>query len=75
MRILLLSYMQYYIDKCDPERGETFKLAKHFGQQLIDNTREVVGKEPLYKDGKCTTSCSRTFAYDFTSYFPHCAAY
>ncbi|KAI5885432.1 uncharacterized protein SCHCODRAFT_01176814 [Schizophyllum commune H4-8] len=40
----------YYIDKCDPERGETFKLAKHFGQQLIDNTREVVGKEPLYKD-------------------------
>ncbi|KAL1666812.1 acyl transferase domain-containing protein, partial [Schizophyllum commune] len=46
----LITYMQYYIDKCDPERGETFKLAKHFGQQLIDNTREVVGKEPLYKD-------------------------
>ena len=48
----LITYMQYYIDQCDPERGETYKLAKQFGQQLIDNCREVVGKPPLYKDGK-----------------------
>ncbi|KAI0787467.1 fatty acid synthase [Fomes fomentarius] len=46
----LLAYMQYYIDKCDPERGETYKLAKQFGQQLIDNCREVVGNPPLYRD-------------------------
>ena len=48
----LVTYMQYYIDKCDPTRGETYKLAKQFGQQLIDNCREVVGQPPLYKDGK-----------------------
>jgi fatty acid synthase subunit beta len=26
------------------------RLAKEFGQKLIDNTREVVGKSPVYKD-------------------------
>ena len=48
----LLTYMQYYINLCDPERGETYKLAKQFGQQLIDNCREVVASPPLYKDGE-----------------------
>ncbi|KAI0950742.1 hypothetical protein AcW1_007973 [Taiwanofungus camphoratus] len=46
----LVTYMQYYIDQCDPTRGETYKLAKQFGQQLIDNCREVIGQPPLYKD-------------------------
>lgn len=48
----LIVYMQYYIDYCDANRGETYKLAKQFGQQLIDNCREVVNEPPLYKDGK-----------------------
>ena len=46
-----ITHMQYYIDKCDPTRGENYRLAKQFGQQLIDNCREVVGKPPLYRDG------------------------
>ncbi|PCH42040.1 fatty acid synthase [Wolfiporia cocos MD-104 SS10] len=46
----LVTYMQYYIDQCDPNRSETYKLAKQFGQQLIDNCREVVNEPPLYKD-------------------------
>ena len=57
----LVTYMQYYIDQCDPNRGETYKLAKQFGQQLINNCREVVSQPPLYKDGKspfATASCS-----------------
>ncbi len=44
-------YMQYYIDQCNPDKGETFKLAKEFGQQLINNTKEVLGQPPVYKDG------------------------
>lgn len=48
----LVTYMQHYIDQCDPSRGETYKLAKQFGQQLIDNCREVVSQPPLYKDGE-----------------------
>ncbi|KAH9945014.1 fatty acid synthase [Epithele typhae] len=46
----LVAYMQYYIDQCDASRGETYQLAKQFGQQLIDNCKEVVGSPPLYRD-------------------------
>ncbi|KAA1467738.1 fatty acid synthase [Dentipellis sp. KUC8613] len=46
----MITYMQYVIDQVDPARGETYALAKKFGQQLIDNCREVVGEPPLYKD-------------------------
>ncbi|KAF8199703.1 fatty acid synthase [Pholiota molesta] len=46
----MLQYMQYNIDRTDPSKGETYRLAKEFGQQLIDNTREVVGTPPVYKD-------------------------
>jgi fatty acid synthase subunit alpha, fungi type len=53
----LVTYMQYYIDQCDPNRGETYKLAKQFGQQLIDNCREVVSQPPLYKDGEQYLIC------------------
>ena len=47
----LLEYMQYYVDRCDPSRGETYRLGKEFGQKLIDNCREALGRPPLYKDG------------------------
>jgi fatty acid synthase subunit beta len=43
--------MQYYIGHCDPKKGKNYKLAKEFGQKLIDNTWEVIGQSPLYKDG------------------------
>jgi fatty acid synthase subunit alpha, fungi type len=41
----LLIYMQYNINQCDVTRGENYKLAKEFGQQLFDNTKEVIGKQ------------------------------
>ena len=47
----LVRYMQYHIDRCDPSKGETYKLAKEFGQELINNTRAVLGQPPVYKDG------------------------
>lgn len=47
----LLEYMQYYVNQCDPTRGETYRLGKEFGQQLINNCREALGQPPLYKDG------------------------
>ncbi|KAH0826716.1 hypothetical protein J3R83DRAFT_5115 [Lanmaoa asiatica] len=46
----LLTYMQYHIDRCNPNKGDTYALAKQFGQQLIDNTREVLGQPPVYED-------------------------
>ena len=47
----MLRYMQYHIDKVNPERGSTYKLAKELGQQLIDNCKQAVDQGPLYKDG------------------------
>jgi len=47
----LYQFMQYSVDTCDPTPGENYALAKQFGQQLIENCREVVNSAPLYKDG------------------------
>lgn len=46
----LVDYMQYHIDHCPSERGETYELAKMLGQQLIDNCKDVMGELPVYKD-------------------------
>jgi hypothetical protein len=43
----VLTYMQYNIDYCDATKGENYKLAKEFGQQLINNTCEVIGHPPV----------------------------
>ncbi|KAL1965428.1 hypothetical protein VTN77DRAFT_5684 [Rasamsonia byssochlamydoides] len=47
---VLLDFMQYHIDNCPTERGETYQLAKELGQQLIENCKEVLGQPPVYKD-------------------------
>ncbi|MCJ1254880.1 3-oxoacyl-[acyl-carrier-protein] synthase [Lignoscripta atroalba] len=47
---LLLEFMQYHIDNCPTERGETYQLAKQLGEQLIENCKEFVDEAPLYKD-------------------------
>jgi len=46
----LLEFMQYYIDHCPTERGETYQLAKELGYMLIENCREVLDAAPVYKD-------------------------
>nr|UWK20275.1 fatty acid synthase alpha subunit [Trichoderma balearicum] len=46
----LLEFMQYHIDNCPTERGETYQLAKELGQQLIENCKDVLDLSPAYKD-------------------------
>ena len=46
----LLDFMQYHMDVCPTERGETYRLAKELGQQLIANCKDVIGEAPVYKD-------------------------
>lgn len=46
----LLEFMQYHIDNCPTERGETYKLAKELGAMLIENCRDVLNTDPVYKD-------------------------
>lgn len=46
----LLDFMQYHIDNCPTERGETYQLAKELGAQLIENCKDVLTANPHYKD-------------------------
>lgn len=46
----LLEFMQYHIDNCPTERGETYRLAKELGEQLIQNCKDVLDSAPVYKD-------------------------
>ncbi|KAM3582650.1 fatty acid synthase alpha subunit Lsd1 [Umbelopsis sp. WA50703] len=46
----LLDYMRYNVEKCAADKGETYRLAKEFGQALIENCAEVLSLSPVYKD-------------------------
>jgi len=54
----LLDFMQYHIDHCPAERGETYELAKELGQQLIENCKDVLNEAPVYKDVAIPTAPS-----------------
>lgn len=56
----LLEFMQYHIDNCPTERGETYRLAKDLGYQLIANCQEVLGTPPVFKDVKLPTAPQTT---------------
>ena len=57
---LLLDFMQYHIDNCPTDRGETYRLAKELGLQLIENCKEVLGVSPVYKDVAIPTAPQTT---------------
>jgi fatty acid synthase subunit alpha len=56
----LIQYMQYHIDNCPTERGETYQLAKELGQQLIENCKDVLNEAPVYKDVSIPTGPQTT---------------
>ncbi|KAG2217921.1 hypothetical protein INT45_012584 [Circinella minor] len=46
----LIDYMRYNVENCNGDKGETYRLAKEFGQALIENCVEVLAEDPVYKD-------------------------
>nr|KAK5434706.1 beta subunit of fatty acid synthetase [Exophiala xenobiotica] len=56
----LIEYMQYHIDNCPTQRGETYQLAKELGEQLIENCRDVLNEAPVYKDVSIPTGPQTT---------------
>ncbi|KAI9805515.1 MAG: hypothetical protein M1825_000766 [Sarcosagium campestre] len=56
----LLDFMQYHIDNCPTERGETYQLAKELGEQLIENCKDVLGLAPVFKDVAIPTAPQTT---------------
>ena len=47
-------FLLYIVTNTLAEPRCRYALAKKFGQELIDNCREVVSQPPRYKDGKHT---------------------
>ena len=47
----MLQFTQYNINQYNASKGETYRLAKEFGQKRIDDTRELIRKPLMYKDG------------------------
>ena len=56
----LIDYMQYHIDHCPTDRGETYGLAKELGEQLIENCKDVLNEAPVYKDVSVPTGPQTT---------------
>ncbi|ORZ20354.1 fatty acid synthase [Absidia repens] len=56
----LLDYMRYNVENCAGDKGETYRLAKEFGQALIENCVEVLTENPVYKDVNFPTGPSTT---------------
>ncbi|CAN6674507.1 fatty acid synthase subunit alpha [Trichomonascus vanleenenianus] len=46
----LIDFMQYHMDHLATEKGENYKLAKELGLQLLENCREALEVNPVYKD-------------------------
>jgi len=56
----LVEFIQYHIDNCPAKRGETYRLAKDLGYQLIANCQEVLRAAPVYKDVQYPTALQTT---------------
>lgn len=56
----LIKFMQYHIDHTPEVKGETYQLAKKLGQQLIDNCKQLIDVDPVYKDVSMITGPKTT---------------
>ncbi|CCH46337.1 fatty-acid synthase complex protein, putative [Wickerhamomyces ciferrii] len=46
----LIKFMEYHINQADASKGENYILAKELGNQLIENCKQVLDLDPVYKD-------------------------
>ncbi|KAM3159575.1 Fatty acid synthase subunit alpha [Lachancea thermotolerans] len=46
----LIKFMEYHISQTKVDEGENYQLAKSLGQQLIENCKQALELDPVYKD-------------------------
>lgn len=46
----LIKFMEYHVAHTDESKGDNYKLAKSLGEQLIENCKQVIDMDPVYKD-------------------------
>ena len=70
---VLIDFMQYHMDHVPTHKGATYKLAQELGLQLLENCKEALGVEPVFKDvtyptgPKTTISLKGEIKYDEVS--------
>ncbi|ODV91401.1 hypothetical protein CANCADRAFT_32052 [Tortispora caseinolytica NRRL Y-17796] len=47
---ILIEFMQYHIDHCPEDRSEAYALVKRLGQELLNNCKESLSADPVYKN-------------------------
>ncbi|KAF5095210.1 hypothetical protein D0Z00_003247 [Geotrichum galactomycetum] len=45
-----IDFVQYHMDHVPTHKGDTYKLAQELGLQLLENCKEVLNVDPVYKD-------------------------
>ena len=46
----LIRFMEYHVAHTDASKGENYELAKSLGEQLIENCKQVLDVDPVYRD-------------------------
>lgn len=46
----LIKFMEYHVSHTDINKGDNYKLVKDLGQQLIENCKQVIDMDPVYRD-------------------------
>lgn len=46
----LIKFMEYHVSHTDVSKGENYQLVKSLGEQLIENCKQVLNVDPVYRD-------------------------
>ncbi|CCH60013.1 hypothetical protein TBLA_0C02010 [Henningerozyma blattae CBS 6284] len=46
----LIKFMEYHVSNTDTSKGENYQLVKTLGEQLIENCKQVIDIDPVYRD-------------------------
>lgn len=46
----LIKFMEYHVSHLDASKGENYELVKTLGAQIIDNCKQVIDLDPVYRD-------------------------
>ncbi|CAL9728619.1 fatty acid synthase subunit alpha [Monosporozyma unispora] len=46
----LIKFMEYHVSHTDVTKGENYQLVKTLGDQLIENCKQVIDVDPVYRD-------------------------
>ncbi|KAJ3326414.1 3-oxoacyl-[acyl-carrier-protein] synthase [Blyttiomyces sp. JEL0837] len=60
----LITYMEYYINSCPVEKGENYARLQTLGKVLLDNCKEAMGANPVYKNIAYRPTKPKTYVTD-----------